>query len=419
MIRFRVAIGLAALATCMAADPPTRREEMERRRSAEGGQYGDDERSIVEIAARWADDRRLLERLTRGIGGVRGVIGNLMPGAGFALGPEYYRDEIRDGAVQFRVGARASVRRNVLGEAELAFPRLWNDKLQVDLYTRWRNFGQVPYYGLGPDSRKTQRTAFRLEDVSYDFHVAWKPVKGLRLGSGAGILDVNVGPGDDKRFASTETVFGPRQAPGIQLQSRFVRTGLLASYDWRDSAEGMKYGGFYEARFDLFRDTQAELYSHRRLTLEAQQAIPLANRRRVIALRAKSLLTYENGGNTLPFFLMPMVGGQNDLRGFRFGRFYGNNALVLNSEYRWEIFSGLDGALFYDAGKVFQRRGQLNFRDLEGSAGFGFRVNARNATFLRMDVGFSHEGFQVWFSFNDIFGNSGGVAQNLYTSRYR
>jgi hypothetical protein len=27
----------------------------------------------------------------------------------------------------------------------------------------------------------------------------------------------------------------------------------------------------------------------------------------------------------------------------------------------------------------------------------------QNATFIRVDVGFSHEGFQVWFKFNDVF----------------
>jgi hypothetical protein len=31
------------------------------------------------------------------------------------------------------------------------------------------------------------------------------------------------------------------------------------------------------------------------------------------------------------------------------------------------------------------------------------RFNARNRTFIRLDFGFSHEGFQFWFKFNDIF----------------
>jgi hypothetical protein len=63
----------------------------------------------------------------------------------------------------------------------------------------------------------------------------------------------------------------------------------------------------------------------------------------------------------------------------------------------------LDTVIFADGGKVFPRRGQLNFSNIEGSAGFGLRFNARNAVFLRLDVGFSHEGFMVWVKFGNIF----------------
>ncbi|MBL8222062.1 MAG: hypothetical protein JNL62_22685, partial [Bryobacterales bacterium] len=93
----------------------------------------------------------------------------------------------------------------------------------------------------------------------------------------------------------------------------------------------------------------------------------------------------------------------DDLRGFRPFRFADRNMVLYNAEYRFEVFAGLDGAIFADAGKVFPRRGMLNFRDLEGSVGFGLRFNVKNATFLRIDTGFSHEGFQVWFKFNDVF----------------
>jgi hypothetical protein len=56
-----------------------------------------------------------------------------------------------------------------------------------------------------------------------------------------------------------------------------------------------------------------------------------------------------------------------------------------------------------DAGKVFRSKRQWNFHDLEASYGVGMRFNARNSTFLRIDAGFSHEGFQVWFKFNNVF----------------
>jgi outer membrane protein assembly factor BamA len=103
--------------------------------------------------------------------------------------------------------------------------------------------------------------------------------------------------------------------------------------------------------------------------------------------------------------MQPTLGGQDDLRGFRPFRFRDKNLLLLNTEYRWEVFSGLDMAVFGDAGKVFARKSQLNLKDLETSAGFGFRFNARNNVFLRLDVGFSHEGFQVAMKFNNLFRN--------------
>jgi hypothetical protein len=62
----------------------------------------------------------------------------------------------------------------------------------------------------------------------------------------------------------------------------------------------------------------------------------------------------------------------------------------------WEVSSGLDMALFADAGDVFQRRADFSLHRRESNVGFGFRFNRRNRTFLRLDIAFSHEGFEMW-----------------------
>ena len=131
--------------------------------------------------------------------------------------------------------------------------------------------------------------------------------------------------------------------------------------------------------------------------------MPLFNKRRVIALRAKSITTFTADGATVPFYMQPMLGGSDDLRGYRPFRFRGDNLLLMNAEYRWEVFSGLDMAVFGDAGKVYMKKAELNLKQLESSIGFGLRFNARNQTFMRIDVGFSHEGYQVSVKFNDLF----------------
>jgi outer membrane protein insertion porin family len=101
--------------------------------------------------------------------------------------------------------------------------------------------------------------------------------------------------------------------------------------------------------------------------------------------------------------MMHEVGGADSLRGYREFRFRDRNFLLMNLEYRWEAFSGMDIAIFGDAGKVASRRRDVNFDDLESDVGFGFRFNTIRSVFFRIDVGFSHEGTRVFFKFAPIF----------------
>jgi hypothetical protein len=52
----------------------------------------------------------------------------------------------------------------------------------------------------------------------------------------------------------------------------------------------------------------------------------------------------------------------------------------------------VDGAIFYDAGKVASRREDLTLRDLESDYGIGFRFGTRNGVFLRVDGAFGSRG---------------------------
>jgi outer membrane protein assembly factor BamA len=167
-------------------------------------------------------------------------------------------------------------------------------------------------------------------------------------------------------------------------------------------------------QFDRYLARPGSSYDFRRLNVELSQYVPFFNKRRVIALRGRTVLTYPDNSSSVPFYLQPTLGGSEDLRGFRSFRFYDNNLLVVNGEYRWEVFSGLDMALFADAGKVFHRHAELNFSNMEAAFGFGFRFNVKNNVFMRWDIGFSREGFQVWFKFNNVFGDD-----RVRSSRFR
>jgi outer membrane protein assembly factor BamA len=348
------------------------------------------------------EDKQILQRITYGIGGFRAHLGGLVTGSGFAAGPEYYRHLVHN-QLSFRASLRASLKRYYLMDAELDAPHLANDHAFANLYAVHYDYPDMDYYGPGPNSHKTGRADYRLETTSFRLRTGITPVEHLHIGVVGNYLLENVGRGRDDAFISAEKIYSEQTTPGLLYQSNFFEGGGFVQYEWRDHPGGPRYGGNYLAEYSDFSDLGRGGYAFDKLHLEAQQYIPFFNRRRVIALRGRVIATDPHEGDRVPFYLQPTLGGSDDLRGYRAFRFYDNNSAVLNGEYRWEVFSGLDMALFVDAGQVFDRWQQINLRRLNTDYGFGFRFNVGNSVFMRLDTGFSREGFAVWLKFGNVF----------------
>jgi outer membrane protein assembly factor BamA len=101
--------------------------------------------------------------------------------------------------------------------------------------------------------------------------------------------------------------------------------------------------------------------------------------------------------------MLPALGGSESLRGFQQFRFHDRNRMLMNLEYRWEVFSGLDMALFGDAGQVAKQVSDLSLKDLKTSYGVGFRFNTARNVFLRLDLGRSNEGQRIFIKFGHVF----------------
>lgn len=401
----RACFALLTAAALNAQTPATRSAVIEAARDAKSAKLTEEKPTAAEQRLIYIKEAKVLERISAGVGGLRVKIGGMPTGSGFALGPDYFRDDLAGGKVVVNAGLQGSTRRWWRGAASVAVPSMARGKMFWEAYAVHRDYNSVTYYGPGPESREQDRSTYRLEDTSFDTLLGVKPHKWVRFGVSTGYLLNNVGPGRDERFASADRLFARNPlSPGFDQQTDFWRWGTFGQLDYRDSATGPRSGGNYTMRYDLYRDQQLNRHDFKRLDIEAQQYIPLFNKRRVIALRARTVESFIPSGQTLPFYQQAVLGGSDDLRGFRPYRFHGNNLAVANVEYRWEVFSGLDMAIFCDAGQVSNRKWQYRLKDMETSVGFGFRFNVRNAPFLRLDVGFSHEGFQVFMKFNGIFG---------------
>jgi outer membrane translocation and assembly module TamA len=101
----------------------------------------------------------------------------------------------------------------------------------------------------------------------------------------------------------------------------------------------------------------------------------------------------------VPFFLMPDLGGGADLRGFTSYRFRDRHSILATAEYRWYVQEYVEMAVFYDAGKVVPRKGDLDFSGLKSDVGIGLRFHTPGTTVLRLEAARSNEGLRLIFGF--------------------
>ena len=340
-----------------------------------------------------------MDSLTYGVHGLGLRFGGLPTGQGFALGPQFTRYGLAGGGLVVRASAAGSSAGAYLFDFQLTAPNLASRRLFVDFVGSYGNYPRIDYYGSGPESRKEGRSHFRLRENRYDVTAGARLAQHAYLGFTGGYLGMEVGGGNRMGVAQAADLYPDETARWLGRRADFLRGGAFLRIDYRDDPIGPRSGGMYRARFDVYDGRGAGDPNFRQLDLEARQYIPFFNERRVVALAGAVTMSFPERAGAVPFFLQPTLGGSDDLRGFRSYRFYDDNVVVVNAEYRWEAFAGLDVALFFDAGKVTPKHSQLNFHSLETDAGFGLRFNTRNRTFLRIDTGFSHEGFQVWIKF--------------------
>ncbi len=262
------------------------------------------------------------------------VLGAIVPGQSFGAGPTYHRTGLWGGKLGFAVQARGSANESYLGRCDVSLSHLLGDHAFLTFTTLHPDSSEMPYYGAGPDSRKTGRSDYRIEDTNVAVRPGVRIYKGLRATAIGSFLAVNTGPGHSSRYISTEKQFGPNVAPGIDRQTNFWRGGGLLEYDWRDRPNGAASGGKYSAQHVRYLARDLSSYSFFRLDLDAVQYIPLFNRTRVIALHGASSLTDTQNNQKVPFYLQPTLGGPDSLRSFRYGRFYGRQIPAFNgTEY--------------------------------------------------------------------------------------
>lgn len=324
-------------------------------------------------------------------------------GSGMALSGGW-RHDVFDRRARLVLEAGQSLRGYRMARVDLSQPWLLDERLEVGVEAAYRFNPQEDFYGLGFGSERDDRVNFGIRAPQVEIRTMVTPVRWFNVGVRLGWMGVEVRPGTDDRYPSIEQRFSDASVPGLSDQSDYRYTDLFTTIDTRDQPGNAREGSYLGVLWRRHDDRDLDRYNFHQVDVDAQQFLPIFDKKRVFALRAQLLTTTAPDGQEVPFYFRPTLGGSTSLRSVSDYRFRDRNVLAVNVEYRWEAFSGLDMALFSDFGTVAPRVSELEFADVRGAYGVGLRFNTYKAVFLRLDVaGGGSEGIRAFLKFSKAF----------------
>jgi hypothetical protein len=342
---------------------------------------------------------RLEESFTNPPNGFYPEVGGIYQGGGVTLGAGYRR--FFGPAAVWNVRGLFSHKNYKRFEGGVRTPWHAGGRLVLAARAGWLDAPQVGYYGQGMGATRADRTNFRLTQTYAAGTAQFKPTPWTRLEAEVGYEDYTTDAGRGSR-PSIETRYDALTAPGLFEDIAFVRSEARAAIDYRTAPGYARRGGAYEIGVVRYADRD-RTHSFERLDGELIQHLPILRENWVISLRGRVQTTLDRGDN-IPYFLLPQLGGGRTLRGYHSGRFRGRHSILTSGEFRWiPNRMALDLALFFDAGKVTERRRDLDFDGLNTDWGIGVRFHGPTSTVLRIEAARGSDAWRLVLSTNAAF----------------
>jgi outer membrane protein assembly factor BamA len=382
-----IALGLLLLALAAPASAQSsRREIVEAKQAEKAKELSPRQPSRAERIFDWVEDELIDEP-----SGLYPLFGSVYSGGGLALGAgyrRYYGDN-----TYWDAKVLQSIRNYRLLELTTDS---WNHAGgRVDVHGRigWRDARAVAFHGLGIDSTP-DAAGFSLTQTYVGGDVAFRPVARTHLKGGLVYEDYSLGAPSGSR-PPIETRFTAATAPTLGLDPAYWHSTASVGYDWRPSPGYARRGGLYELRYHHYA---GGVDRFDRLEAEVVQHVPLVRENWVLSFRGQTETILDDDA-TVPFYLLSSLGGSDTLRGYSSWRFRDRHAALTTAEFRWiPNRNAVDVALFYDAGMVAPRFGDLSFRRFKSDVGVGVRFHGLSNTPLRIEVAKGREGLRLVFA---------------------
>jgi Omp85 superfamily domain len=330
---------------------------------------------------------------------------NMITGAGFFSAGPGYRVSLDNGNAIVDTSAAVSWHLYKMAQVRFELPKLANDHLVIGTQAMWQDNTQISYFGLGPDTVDGNETQYRLRTVDLVGYAIARPREWLSFRGELGWLNsprVSAAAGTfNPDYPDSRLVFSNDPGMSEASQPDFVHSEVSVMASTLDSRSYPTKGGQYRVALTTYWDQRDDTFSFNQYEAEAIQMMPLGDSRFTLGLHGWTVFSDVTSGHSVPFYLVPVLGGHNTLRAYDDFQFHDLNTVVATAELRIALMKHVDAAAFFDAGNVAPRYGDLNFA--KRSIGAGFRLHTDRTTFGRLDVVHGDEGWRVLFRTSDPF----------------
>ena len=355
---------------------------------------------------------------------------SVVPGGGTALGATYiHRLGIHDWTdSNFTLQGGSSIRQFWFADAVLTFdhrkfiqPLSGGDRFQIKLYSHARGLPLMPFYGIGPDTARSNIVDFSEQYVSAGASILNPITSWLNIGGSAEYFKPVVRGASGTSVRSIDQYYTEATAPGLTDQPGFGHYQVIVQpkYSWTRTSFNS------ELSFHQYQDLGAARYSFHKFRAEVLAKIypetqteptagGTAQRRQpkydsVLYIGGRFSAASPSSGSVVPFYLQETIGGSDidniaTLRGFQDYRFRAPDLFSLQVQYERRLLPApprgsprpstlrtVAGALgilaFYDAGEVATAVDRLSLSSVRHSFGFGLTFWSGERVWFRAYIG--------------------------------
>ena len=176
--------------------------------------------------------------------------------------------------------------------------------------------------------------------------------------------------------------------------------GIIVSYDSRNHIFYPTDGGIYELGTIVFSEYLGSDFNYTKTLVDLRHYLGFADDQ-VLAFH----LWYNFVSGSTPFYDLPLLGGDNIMRGYFEGRYRDKHYFATQLEYRIRVWWRFGLVGFVGVGDVANKISTFELSKFKYSAGAGlrFRIDETELWDLRVDVGFGKNTSGFYFHYNQAF----------------